>query len=164
MPGGEFRGADAVGDHLVRVRQHVHRFLEHIRLQQAAALVETLRGLVEDPVLDLVQIVAADAGDALLEPLLGGGRGGEVGGQLPLERGQPGVAEALQRADDGGVAGAAGRAQLLCAREEQILRWGAHQVLGHHPLGSGQLTPHIPDRGGQPCRPGNVVRFAHYSY
>ncbi|MGW8673113.1 ATP-binding cassette domain-containing protein [Streptomyces niveus] len=77
-------------------------------------MVDAVPGLGEDVAPDGVEVLA-DMVDALLEPYLRGDRRREVGGQLALEGGQSRVPEALEGPDDGRVARAARRAQLLGA-------------------------------------------------
>ncbi len=125
---------------LAGLRERPDRRAQRVVRGEAAGVLDALLRLVEDVAPDVAE-VPADVRDALLEADLGRHRGGEVRGQLALERGQPRVPEALQRADDRGVAGAAGRAELLRAGEEQGLGRRARQVPGDRALRGGQGLP-----------------------
>src|SRR5690606_27133356 len=110
--GGDVGGPDTVGEGLVGLGQRLHGPGEVLGAGGRAGVFDPVTGLVHHPAPERGE-VPAHAVDAFAQAYVRGDLGGEGGGDLLFEGGQSGVAETAQGADDAGVAGAAGGAELL---------------------------------------------------
>lgn len=142
VAGHQFGRAHAEGHHLARPGEQVDRLPEGGRVEPVAGLLQPVHGLVEDlvdhrPGVPVDRAAAHRGRPAAVH---------EVPAELPLEVGQPAVAERLGGAYDGGVAGAGGAGQLFGGGERHVLDVVA-QILRDPPLGRGERGQLFGDPG-----------------